>query len=301
MGDQSRTNNTMEYAAPRSSQSRPLSWHPNSFNDINLDIADHQQQQQQQIVFDQSFSQFTTATVNGVVTPMAYPMIDEPQIQELITPLEELTAQEAEFNYGNPLDTNQYWIPQSRKSSSYPFNPGPQSQALQPYWQWNNQTIVPNVHTAPSSPDFLSLQNDFNRTDSRRDEPKDELVGMGLYDSPAQVQSSSFLFDRGAHPTNVRKSLKLEDSFEPAPESEDGDADGEDEDEEDALHVLEDSPESNPSYARVYQITPHDLSGHSFFFEQDVDHDHMLRIPNMTFMNNNAYRSGFSGYGWISS
>lgn len=56
---------------------------------------------------------------------------------------------------------------------------------------------------------------------------KDELVGMGLYDSPAQVQSASLLFS-GPLPVR-RKSLKLEESFEPVPQSDDEDEDAESE------------------------------------------------------------------------
>jgi len=56
---------------------------------------------------------------------------------------------------------------------------------------------------------------------------KDELVGMGLYDSPAQVQSANLLFS-GPLPVR-RKSLKLEESFEPVPQSDDEDEDAESE------------------------------------------------------------------------
>lgn len=85
-------------------------------------------------------------------------------------------------------------------------------------WPYCAADLSHNIQTAPVSPDFLPLPemgDTFNVEYNDEGPEKDELVGMGLYDSPADVQSSSLLFG-GCLPVR-RKSLKLEESFEPGP------------------------------------------------------------------------------------
>merc|ERR1712000_453164 len=108
----------------------------------------------------------------------------------------------------------------------------------------NQQLMTSNVPTAPSSPDCppfpnIDLDNlSLGTTSGKAKVDSEELVGMGLYDSPAEVQSSSLLFGRFSQ--SGQKSLKLAESFEPVEQDEDAD-----EDDEDAAHEQE--SESNDS------------------------------------------------------
>jgi len=79
--------------------------------------------------------------------------------------------------------------------------------------------------------DTLSLDNGC----SGSKDDAEELVGMGLYDSPAEVQSSSLLFNGFSR--SGRKVLKLEESFEP--EEREEEEDEEDDDEESLGDILE--------------------------------------------------------------
>lgn len=207
--------------------SRPISWHPNMLNEMS------QWQMMNQGINDSLMTTpYTTAEVNGLVTPMSYPLVDEPQIQELITPLEGLSANEAGsgYGYGQDFDMTQYWLSQQTKDSAIDFDPSLYSMVnYQPQWYPADQYMMPNVPTAPTSPSFLPLPEFGAPLEVRMPEPDEhteELVGMGLYDSPADVQSLSLF--AGPSPLGQRKSLKLEDSFEPSPNEEEEEYDDED-------------------------------------------------------------------------
>jgi hypothetical protein len=116
-------------------------------------------------------------------------------------------------------DYENTWLPQDHaKPQTENFDPY-HFQHMHPCWQSTIQHVSSSIHTAPSSPDRLPVHNvDFEslRLDTTDHGPKDksqELVGMGLYDSPLEVQSSSLLF--GGARAGWRKTLKLEESFEP--------------------------------------------------------------------------------------
>ena len=161
----SRTRSLLDRQRPNSQhqsshqqQGRPLSWHPKSYPESTYSG--------QGIVAEMPFSSYPlsiygTTSVNGLVTPMSYPIPNEPQIQELITPLEELSAQEAAAQYSSVPYQYQYWLaPKVGKDQVYAMdNMFPQQQQTMPQtWQYDPQYLSTDVPTAPSSPTFLPIQ-----------------------------------------------------------------------------------------------------------------------------------------------
>jgi len=159
---------------------------------------------------------------------------------------------------------------------------------------------MPNITTAPSSPDHLPLQSigldtlslDAGTLASKKDEV--ELVGMGLYDSPAEVQSSSLLFGSISEPQ--RKTLKLEESFVPT------EVNDESEDEEDAVHeqdiegdVLEESSMMNETNSQSQSISNH----LTFGYQSEVNPLAYEYLATLGQLNSAYYPAGHHGYGWI--
>ena len=302
----------MPHQVTAKQQTRPLSWHPNSQLDYNFSSQEYLQNMTYQNYF-QPFGFYGTTSANGLVTPMSYAVADEPQIQELITPLEELSAEEGVQGYGIRNYNYQSWMhPDMSKDQGYVMdNMFPQTQPQQ-IWQWNHQTSMLDIPTAPSSPNFLPIQGgveasplslDIQRLPAK-EEDGEELVGMGLYDSPADVQSSSLLFGGGFGAVQQKKSLKLEESFEPAPESSEAGEDDEDDDgaEEDETTGGEEEQENHPTHYPIYQDTAlgqtSTLAGQSFFFDSEQD------IPptnnaDMSYMVPNGYQTRYPMYGWV--
>ncbi|RMD41956.1 hypothetical protein DV735_g3183, partial [Chaetothyriales sp. CBS 134920] len=208
--DQQRSNPYLTSTPNRNT--RPLSWHPNSQMDLNFSNQEYLMNMTYQPYF-QPYTFHGTTLANGLVTPMSYPVLNEPQIQELITPLEELSAQEGAgyptHSYNNYQNWAQPELPKDQMKMMDHMCPPTEPQ---PMWQWSHQNSTLDPPTAPSSPDFLPIQGGF---DTRKEEEGEELVGMGLYDSPAEVQSSSLLFGGSFGAAPKPKSLKLAESFEP--------------------------------------------------------------------------------------
>ena len=241
---------------------------------------------------------------------MSYAVADEAQIQELIAPLEELSAQENVQLYQPRQYNSQSWLDSDiSKDQAYTIdNMFPHNHILQP-WQWNHQTSMLDIPTAPASPDFLPIQGgleasplslDF-QTLPAKGEVAEDLVGMGLYDSPADVRSSSLLFG-GGHGGAQKKQLKLEESFEPAPESIEAEAEGEgdDEEEEDQVAVLQQASEAVqfPAYQELAPEHQSTLAGQSFFFESEQDLPSTSNA-NMNYWVTNGYQPQYPAYGWI--
>ena len=228
---------------------------------------------------------------------MTQPIADEPQIHELITPLESLSAQEMGQNFDAQPYDNQYWMQQNDMGKQeYAMDAMFPPHLQVPTWHWNFNQELP---TAPSSPDFLPIQGtldasplDLNTKVVRTVSDGEELVAMGLYDSPAEVQSSSLLFGGGLSGGPPRKrSLKLEEAFElPPTAAEDSDdsvdnendenikvEDNEDEEEdESAISEPDDAKFDNmdlPIFQNNLQGQMMDdsgnMAGQSFFFEKD--------------------------------
>lgn len=254
--------------------SRPMSWHPNMYTDFNFTNPNptfyiDANEMYQQPTF------YSTATVNGLYTPLSQPVVDEPQIQELITPLEGLTAEEMGQQYDGDAFNYQYWMPhemvKQQHSAMDSMFPQP---VQQPSWLWTT-SVNQDLPTAPSSPAFLPIQGaieasplDLNTRNLPQKAEGEELVAMGLYDSPAEVQTSSLLFGGCGR----KRSLKLEESFEPAPESEkddNEDHDGEAEDDDQTENEQTDTT-SFPDYQDQQNAAQmSNMAGQSFFFEAE--------------------------------
>jgi len=245
---------------------RPISWHPTSLDQYpEYPYCGYQNPTS---TADFSGTPFTTTEVNGLITPMSLPLPNEPQIQEIITPLEESSLQDYEQQYAclNQLNTksNNPYMMFNNDGPMFPseFLPHGHYSWLQPPpygdHQQSSSFLIPRVETAPASPDLLPIQS-FNDTDNLNMAPlalststlnlststsnsnsgQEELVGMGLYDSPVDVQSSTSWFRNGTGRQvsmaggrpSLGKGLKLEESFEPLSlgvEDGDGDGDGDD-------------------------------------------------------------------------
>jgi hypothetical protein len=307
-----RTRSVIDKQPASQQSSRPVSWHPNvnvnaypefSFNgQVDFSYQDVSTTYQQPDFYN-------TATVNGLVTPMSQPVIDEPQIQELITPLEGLTAAEMGQQTNGNVYGYPYWT-DGAIDKSYPTIDNMFAQPMmQQAWQWNTQ----NIPTAPASPSFLPTQGtaeasplDLNTRISPQKSSGEELVAMGLYDSPAEVQSSSLLFGGSGR----KRSLKLEESFEPPPEAEKEEKEDENEDSEgepdDELEQQDDADEvvPFPEFPVHAQHMPNsNMAGQSFFFETDPSGGISQQPvypqgPGGFSMNGDLLNQGMS-YGWF--
>ena len=274
------------------SRSRPVSWHPNSIDTLHIPVDSSA---------DPSAWDFSTAQVNGLITPMSYPAMNEPQIQEVITPLDGYSGRNMSFDYGNQAYFDQSWIAsEPTKGDPYALSTFYQAgypPAPQPYAHANQQLMTSNVPTAPSSPDCppfpnIDLDNlSLGTTSGKAKVDSEELVGMGLYDSPAEVQSSSLLFGRFSQ--SGQKSLKLAESFEPVEQDEDAD-----EDDEDAAHEQE--SESNDSSMTAFpSYESQSIANHMAFGTQtEVDPLAYKYLATLSQLNN-YYAPSQQCYGWI--
>lgn len=180
---------------------------------------------------------FSATEVNGVITPLSLAALDGPHIHEIITPLEEPLATEYQAGVWNDFDSyqGQYWQPQEyQKTCDFNYN-----SFVMDFDNMYHQQNAAKIDTAPTSPSFFSLPIPSNREVS--DVPPElatsggeELVGMGLYDSPADVQASKLNADRASLFNSAgpaQRGLKLEDSFEPSDLEDQDEDDGQPDDE----------------------------------------------------------------------
>ncbi len=167
--------------------------------------------------------------------------------------------------------------------------------------------MMPHVPTAPSSPDCPPLQNirldtlslGNNSRKSRSD--LDELVGMGLYDSPAEVQSSSLLFS--GFPGKGRKGLKLEESFEPS-EQDDADEEEIDEDDQDLLNAQDEEVAASWPQPAAMQYESQSIASHlTYGVQQRPEPLATEYLATLRQMNSAYYPTDQLGYGqaygWI--
>ena len=266
-------------------QERPLSWHPTSYEQpIDFSQYQHVNFFPQ---FDFSTSPFSTAEINGLITPTSAPVLNEPQIQGYMTPLEDyspLSYPNVPFDYGYPSKHGTYYVPeQSYHAEEQTYVPdqlpyGSQYTMPQIYQTQPAHYSQLNIDTAPPSPALLPIQN-FNNDGSTSPfllgsprVEKEELVGMGLYDRPQDVQTST-LFNGPASMTaltaGIGKGLKLEESFEPPPTEDDEDTQEENEEEDETEDIR------LPTAATTNTLLPPQMhvedqvnyAGQTFFFD----------------------------------
>jgi len=245
--------------------------------------------------------------VNGLITPVSHPYHVDPIVREDVT-LDASIAQDFESRYAYlnefSADRNPFWASEIEKhfnETEFPF-PTEQAHKTAPFQEHlHNYAPAALETTAPPTPDLLPIRDfvsDAEETAFRNSDSKsrtDELVGMGLYDSPSSLESTTLFGGNSInipYRSNSGKGLKLEETFQPSQsdeDEEDDDAEGEQSDTEDIEGpVIDDTVPS--------------LSNHSFFFEHDNDHKlpfHQL-TPNYDFTATSwAYPAGESSYNWI--
>jgi hypothetical protein len=274
-------------------QERPLSWHPTSYEQP-IDFSKYQQVNFFP-QFDFSTSPFNTAEINGLITPLSAPVPNEPQIQEYMTPLEDyspLNYPNVPFEYEYPVKDGTYYIheqtylPEGQRYVLEQLPYGNEYALPQMYQAQTSNYPHFNVDTAPPSPTLLPTQN-FNNDGSTSPfllgSPrvgKEELMGLGLYDRPQDVQTSTLFTgptSMAALTAGIGKGLKLEESFEP-PATED-DEENQEEDEEEGEPEDIRLPITVPSEMVPPQLYVQDqpnYAGQTFFFD---DKDGQRIVP----------------------
>lgn len=275
-------------------RSRPISWHPDSFEVSNFTASPAANTE------DLSQWHFTTAQINGLITPVVYPAFKEPQIQELFTPLDELPAQDPAMAFKLPVDQLSWMNQDQEKISPYSLPLQSDPNLMQLPSTLDRGMFGGNVQTAPSSPDCVPLQNitldppsPSHEGSISKDDPE-ELVAMGLYDSPAEIQSSSLLF--GGLSSCGRKGLKLEESFEPTETDEDDEDDESDHDaeEQEAENAEASSSSNTPAF------DSHSIANHLAFGYQPQPAPLATEyLSTLRQMNSVYYPSDYHSYGWI--
>lgn len=170
--------------------------------------------------------------------------------------------------------------PSQQQTDSFPqptFPSAYQGSSSQTHQSWPQLAHTRQASNRPLSVDFLPIQHppagEFDEPASRhlKNQPSNELVGMGLYDVPDRNQSQL----TSGFSSSVGKGLKLEESWQPPEADEDDD---EDEEEVDEPRSEDDSENEAPAVAlstdqqwqyRTSQADPANLSGQSFFFDED--------------------------------
>lgn len=208
----------MPFGSTAYPRSRPMSWHAALFND-------HQQFQALQPYLEpQQHNTFAnTIVAHGLPTPNSFPVVDEGSLDCPNILLDHMNTQMmSNFpdcyqyinSYTDGSETNPFYFTSGASTVFFDDSTGQTSAP----WPCFLEEVSHDIQTAPVSPDFLpvpDLGDTFDIAYVDRVPDQDELVGMGLYDSPADVQSNSLLF--GGNLPARRKSLKLEESFEPGP------------------------------------------------------------------------------------
>jgi len=207
---------------------RPMSWHPSFISDFQqYPVAD------QQLIHEPYECPINTTFAYGLVTPTTCPTISEPYINCPDLSLNPLAGPNYDFVQKEFFPSGMHQYAWDNNSTAYtPMSTGHIDGNDYGNYPWPSVPLsnTYDIATAPASPDFLPMPDmghAFEVSLTENDIDTHELVGMGLYDSPAQVQSASLLF--GGSMAIRKKSLKLEESFEP-PSPEDGECEDEDED-----------------------------------------------------------------------
>lgn len=187
-----------------------------------------------------------TTYAHGLVTPSCDPVMDDRHMHDLIPTLNALTTYDDMHN--GPHITSNMPVIDWQSSNLGPNVSLPYTADLSVTYPWpSNISTTYDINTAPSSPAFLPFP-DLGQpllTDGLDAGGGEELVGMGLYDSPAEVQSS--LIFGGDIARLGKKSLKLEESFEPQPAS-------------DVEENEESCDELDPTYTNFLLSEPHPAS-----------------------------------------
>jgi hypothetical protein len=266
---------------------RPISWHPNSFDPTFLnDWAPSNQFPDSAYPIHFLTNPFSTTEVNGLITPLTQPSSAESCYNETFTPLDNTRTQSLDNAYVFPEQPgyNTFWLSQQNASQQYFANP---PQMYQGTNSMNRQTpftypSAPDAYTgtAPPTPDFPATSNYPSFEEPKHQsgpESEDEvLVGMGLYDPPSSPKITGMYGSQITlpHRGSTGKGLKLEETFEPSPED-----DGSDDDDECSNHEETEAEEQNgacvPAPTEPPSANPI-LTGQSFFFDNDPEEEQLV-------------------------
>jgi len=326
-------------------RSRPISWHPSSYAASNNYSPDPVPQQEMNNTLQMPLEANFTASVNGAVTPLSFPYPDESLPNEMFSTLDGYHGWAAEhlfqgFQGSNCFDSaaSSIWPQQSMITTPLTIGPVPPAQLANDFRystdhsQMFGQQAMPHFNipqplstTAPPTPDFLPIQNFPGALDSKqtsKEEPaKDELVGMGLYDTPDESPLTDgsledYLYltrlDGGASAARrpLGKGLKLEETFNPSTteEDEDDDEDDEDDDKEDqdAEYMSDESAQEIQTEDTAQQgqpnnasTAPPNLANHTFFFENDETSSAAKHFAPDLQLGNQLGMPGGVPYGWF--
>ena len=313
---------------PRPS-ARPITWHPSTgfMQNVNPNIYSTSQPQTSNV--PESYQVFSTY---GLPTPMidAQSGGESPDEQWLCSDYSPAVDQGLpayygligdEFHFETSAGLNSCWMPQNDytipvplfgRYSNFPSN-------INSAQDWNELTLVHPEHTAPPTPEVLptqkpggvwplsaAVQPDHSESDGV------ELVGLGLYDQPEQ---SSHLYQgvlyQDVHAFGVsnmaasRKSLKLEDAWQPPVEEVDDDEEDGDDDEDREMDGDDGGIERQLSNVMLEQPAKSgksssvDLSDRSFLFDDNqLDEDSVYQSLIGT-VGMHPYGTVSVGCGWI--
>jgi hypothetical protein len=238
---------------------------------------------------------FTTAEVNGLITPLTQPSSTGSCYQEGFKPLEEIQRQNLDTTYASfsgQTGHNLFWPSQHNLVPHYPVNQAPSYQISHSAVQETpfTYTSAPDMYTgtAPPTPDLLAtprIANVKGQDSLAAGQTDDEvLVGMGLYDAPSMPHPASLPGGQIVLPYrgSAGKGLKLEETFQPSNEDGSDEDDGSSDDQAEEIDLNQPAPNAT-TYQKAILTDPMGaaaittLADQSFFFENDPDDDQFLQ------------------------
>lgn len=286
----------------RERKSRPMSWHPGPARYTGYSAPFFLAPSQNTTTTMEMPSQPLNAVPYGDDNTFSYPMQELPVSNDSFAPFTVYEEPEPMQQPGTvPMDASQVdpgWdVAVSNMSTVAP--PMPECWAFD-MMSMNNSIpsadVAPSCYesvpssgclTGPSTPEFLPIQK-FGDEPSLADaslnnqEPENELVGMGLYNSPGMLEPPR----QGVS----GKGLKLEETFTPSSDNEDEDKDDDDADADEEQDDVE--PIKQPVKPPV------NLLEKSFFFENDDLEPHAV-ADTQPFIGFGDQSCMSYGYGWI--
>ncbi|KAL4904762.1 hypothetical protein BDW74DRAFT_153465 [Aspergillus multicolor] len=272
-------------------RARPMSWHPAltqqeyatpQYYPPNMDaynFADMQPQQAQAIMggFDDTILQQFAST--GMQQDMAFPQLPQESFLQSQPQVDSAFWDQTGMGVSPFAPSNDWPLDMTSINQSVPSVGAPPS----------NYDSVSSP--GPATPDFLPIQqfgDDADPVALEKPEPEDELVGMGLYNTPDATDGLVYGMNG--------KGLKLEETFTPSAQNDDDD----DDEEEDQQEPEQDS---NDQQQPPQPTKPAEsMLNKSFFFENDDDIDqptmarHSFNFPTNNFPTTSCMNYG---YGWI--
>lgn len=293
---------------------RPISWH--TPYDVSTPLSQYDASLQSDSLSYMS-TPFTAPELQGVFTPLSMPHADEPQITELVTPLDEYPNHLLDHNYSSfsypAFNQNIFWQPDSKPNRQID-SLATTDDYVPAYDSMYTQFQATKLDTAPPSPSFLPIQSNAlqdqltSSANMEADITGEELIGMGLYDSPADVQSSrrTGSVDSGfGRRESAGRGLKLEDAFEPPPSEDENDDDSQnvsedgnddyDDDHSCPGNVVEIPDQSEPIYSQPNFV------GQTFYLDQDDAYSQYVGPMKPISSSDQSFHifPNNEGYGWI--